>query len=114
MSSPRDIQQASERGAIKPAGTELSATSKDPTTLPAPTVGEVLECIVQQIATAHNNLQQRRIKGDVSALLSAVDVEVTLRNITTSENGWVLFGKDSQESQMEIKLATRILPPDSD
>lgn len=45
------------------------------------------------------------------ALVSAVDIELNFKSVTISEKGWVLFGKDTDQSQMEIKLATRITPP---
>lgn len=40
----------------------------------------------------------------------AVDVEVNFRSVTVGKKGVPLFTKHMNESQLEIKLATRIIP----
>jgi hypothetical protein len=46
-----------------------------------------------------------------SALVNAVDIELNFKSITISEKGLALFGKDSAQSHLEVRLATRITPP---
>jgi hypothetical protein len=42
---------------------------------------------------------------------NAVDVEINFQSVTIDKNGIPLFTKHTKESQIQLKLATRILPP---
>ena len=41
---------------------------------------------------------------------NAVDIELNFESVALSQKGIPLFTKDSKQSQMKIRLATRILP----
>jgi len=41
---------------------------------------------------------------------SAVDIELNFESVALSEKGIPLFSKSSNQSQMQIRLATRVLP----
>jgi hypothetical protein len=70
----------------------------------APEIGKVFESVVQQISQAYSASDQSKMS------IQAVDIELNFKSVAIAENGWVLFGKDTKESHMEIKLATRITP----
>lgn len=73
-----------------------------PAELPGYPVGRIFETLVaDEIIPA-----MRKAKHQC-----AVDVQIDFRAVTVSEKGVVLFGKKTTESQMEIRLATRIDPP---
>jgi hypothetical protein len=73
----------------------------------------VLQQVVKEVNEAHEELRRRtNIPDTALAQLGAVDVELNFKSLTLNEKGWVLFGKDTKESQLEIRLATRILPPE--
>jgi hypothetical protein len=68
----------------------------------APDIGKVFESVIQQVGQAY----AARSGMD----LQAVDIELNFKSISISEDGWVLFGKDTKESHMEIRLAARLTP----
>lgn len=41
---------------------------------------------------------------------AAIDVELNFKSANMTEKGWIIFGKDSQQTGLEIRLATQILP----
>jgi len=101
-----------------PRGDELLAggrtgVSRAPATLEAPSIGDVLQQVVEEVNKAHAALDGKtEVGGTAQPRLGAVDVELNFKSVTLNEQGWILFGKDTQESQLEIRLATRILPPE--
>jgi hypothetical protein len=70
----------------------------------APEIGKVFESVIQQVSQAYCAADQSRMS------IQAVDIELNFKSVAIAENGWALFGKDTKESHMEIKLATRITP----
>jgi hypothetical protein len=70
----------------------------------APKIGDAFESVIQQVRQAYST-------SDKSGMsIQAVDIELNFKSVAIAEDGWVLFGKDTKESHMEIRLATRITP----
>ncbi len=76
--------------------------AKTPAELPGHPVGRIFENLVAvDIIPAMRRANHQ----------CAVDVQIDFRAVTVSEKGIALFGKKTTESQMEIRIATRITPP---
>jgi len=74
-------------------------------------VGEALKNVVKEVEHAYKS----EMKGDEkspSVLMNAVDIEMNFKNVTVSSSGKLSLSKTNTESStMEIRLATRFLPP---
>ncbi len=95
----------------RPLPTNAAAT-RLPTSLEAPSIGDVLRSVLEQIAAAHTAMRAKPEQSKPTTQLGTVDLELNFKSVAVSEGGWLLFGKDSKESQLEIRLATRVEPPD--
>jgi hypothetical protein len=78
--------------------------AKDAAKYDAPEIGKVFESVVSQVSQAYLAATDSRVG------IQAVDIELNFKSVNIAEDGWVLFGKDTKESHMEIRLATRIPP----
>jgi len=86
--------------------------SNEPATYNAAAVGEVLKSVVGEIRKAYEfEMQRAYTAASPAVLMNAVDIELNFKSVMLTQQGWVLFGKDTKESTMEIRLATRITPP---
>jgi len=74
-------------------------------------VGEALKNVVKEVEHAYKS----EMKGDEkspSVLMNAVDIEMNFKNVTVSSSGKLSLSKTNTESStMEIRLATRFIPP---
>jgi hypothetical protein len=74
---------------------------KTPAELPGDAVGKIFRTLVtDSIVPAMRDAGHQ----------SAVDIEIYFKSVTI-EKGIVIFPKKTTESQMEIRIATRINPP---
>jgi len=73
---------------------------KQPATEKASPVADTFASIVGQVQS----------KIDEKGMKSAVDVELTFNQISLDSKGVPLFTRRKEQSQMQIKLATRIVP----
>lgn len=55
-------------------------------------------------------LRDTRAVVEEQGLESPVDIEVTFRSLKVTEKGVWVFSKNKEE-QLEIRLATRVMPP---
>lgn len=79
--------------------------------LSAPPQGTPTPCLNRMLLEDAYPLEFWRMSPGPTALVNAVDIELTFKSVTINEKGWVLFGRDTDQSQMEIRLATRLTPP---
>jgi len=84
---------------------------KEPAIYSAASIGDVFQSVVNEVRETYELEMRRTGDSHGSVLINAVDIELNFKSIVLSEKGWVLFGKDSTQSQMEIRIATRITPP---
>jgi len=57
-----------------------------------------------------NMIAEIQSKVDASNVQAAVDVELTFNQVSIDSKGIPLFTRNKQQSQMQIKLATRVIP----
>jgi hypothetical protein len=74
--------------------------SSTPTEVPERKVAEVFNLLVHDLL---NSMVKEKHEF-------AVDIEITFQSVTVDERGIPLFSKKTSQSQMQIKLATRITP----
>jgi hypothetical protein len=72
----------------------------NPAEVPEKKVAEVFNLMVNDLLTS-----MAKEKHEF-----AVDIEITFQSVTVDERGFPLFSKKTSQSQMQIKLATRITP----
>jgi hypothetical protein len=86
--------------------------ANEPATYNAAAIGEVFKSVVGEIRKSYEfEMQRAYAAGSPAVLMNAVDIELSFKSVMLTQQGWVLFGKNTKESTMEIKLATRITPP---
>lgn len=78
--------------------------SNAPAKYDAPPIGKVFESVIRQVREAYSTSDESGMS------IQAVDIELNFKSVAIDEKGWALFGKDTKQSQMEIRLATRITP----
>jgi len=78
----------------------MMASDKQAVTQKASPVVTSFALIVSEIQT----------KIDAAQMKSAVDIELTFNQVSLDARGIPLFTRHKEQSQMQIKLATRIMP----
>ena len=71
-----------------------------PATSPGKSVAKVFKTMVNELVIEMNQAKHE----------FAIDVQVDFKSVTINEKGIPLFSKSVTQSQMQIKLATRITP----
>jgi len=86
---------------------------KKPATLNTGTIGEVFESVIDEIRKAYaHDISRSYDEGSSVALMNAVDIELNFKSLTIEKKRkWLVITRNTKESTMEIRLATRITPP---
>lgn len=87
----------------------MGANDKEAASYSVPAIGEVFGGVVDQVRKVYESELNR---GAAAGLMNAVDIELNFKSAMLSQKGWVVFGKDTKEASMEIRLATRLIPTD--
>lgn len=87
--------------------------ANEPAVYSAAAIGAVLESVINEIQKVykHDISSKSSDQNQTTTLMSAVDIELNFKSVTLAEKGLAIFGKDTKESVMEIRLATRVTPP---
>ena len=74
--------------------------SKAPVATKEHQIGKVFDSIINDVK---NGMVESKHE-------SAVDIELNFQSVALSQKGIPLFSKNSKQSQMQIRLATQVLP----
>ena len=78
----------------------MADESKAPVATKEHQIGKVFHSIIRDVKTGMAESKHE----------NAVDIELNFQSVALSQNGIPLFTKNSKQSQMQIRLATRVLP----
>lgn len=78
----------------------MADKSKTPALKKERQIGKVFNSIITDVKTGMKESNHE----------NAVDIELNFQSVALSQKGIPLFTKNSKESQMQIRLATRVLP----
>ena len=78
----------------------MADDSKAPVSTKEHQIGKIFGTIIEDVK---NGMAESKHEN-------AVDVELNFQSVALSEKGVPLFSKSSSQSQMQIRLATRVLP----